>query len=173
MSPASSSVTRPVEGLRADLGWALGVVFRTYIKTVGERLTEIPGGPRGYLVLSAAVHDPSETQLALAQRLGIDRTVMTYLLDDLTSAGLVERQRDPLDRRARRVLPTELGAARLCHLEAVLREAEDLVLRGLDSEDRLVFRELLQRVALDIAAERPTATPCEVAAELGIETPRS
>ena len=31
---------------------------------------------------------------------------MTYLLDDLEAAGLVERRPDPTDRRARRVAPT-------------------------------------------------------------------
>src|SRR5204862_8339718 len=42
------------------------------------------------------------TQLALAQHLGVDRTVMTYLIDDLEAAKLIERRPDPTDRRADR-----------------------------------------------------------------------
>jgi DNA-binding transcriptional MocR family regulator len=59
--------------------------------------------------LDAAAHGAVGSQLALAQHLGIDRTVMTYLLDDLEAAGLIERRPDPADRRARRVVATQLG----------------------------------------------------------------
>src|SRR6202044_518662 len=88
--------------LSDDLGWALGVVFRGYVKATHEALADLPGGPRGYQVLAAAAGDEHGSQLALAQHLGVDRTVMTYLLDDLEAAGLIERRPDPADRRARR-----------------------------------------------------------------------
>jgi DNA-binding MarR family transcriptional regulator len=171
MSSPASGATRPVEGVQADLGWALGVVFRAYVKTVGSALTEIPGGPRGYQVLSAAVHDLPDSQLALAQRLGIDRTVMTYLLDDLTTAGLIERQQDPNDRRARRIVATVNGQGRLCELDRLLRDVEEQVLSSLDVADRESFRELLQRVALDIASGEPPESACQVADDLGVDGP--
>jgi DNA-binding MarR family transcriptional regulator len=171
VSSSVSGVARPVEGVRADLGWALGVVFRAYVKTVGAALTEIPGGPRGYQVLSAAVHDLPDSQLALAQRLGIDRTVMTYLLDDLTTAGLIARQQDPHDRRARRIVATEQGLARLCELDSLLRQVEDHVLSSLDVTDREAFRELVQRVALDLTSGEPAESACTVAEELGVNAP--
>ena len=155
MSSPVSDAALPVDGVRADLGWALGVVFRAYVKTVGAALTEIPGGPRGYQVLSAAVHDLPDSQQALAQRLGVDRTVMTYLLDDLTTAGLIARQLDPHDRRARRIVATEEGQRRLCELDTLLRQVEDHVLSSLDTADREALRGLVQRVALDLTAGRP------------------
>ena len=37
---------------------------------------------------------------------------MTYLLDDLEQAGLIERRPEPADRRARRVVATDAGRAR-------------------------------------------------------------
>jgi hypothetical protein len=46
-------------------------------------LTDVPGGPQGYRVPSAADQGTVGSQLALAQHLGVDRRVMTYLLDDL------------------------------------------------------------------------------------------
>jgi DNA-binding MarR family transcriptional regulator len=60
-------------------------------------------------VLSAAAHGTVGSQLALALHLGVDRTVMTYLLDDLEAAGLIERRPDPADRRARQVVATRQG----------------------------------------------------------------
>ena len=85
----------PVDRLADDLGWGLAVVFRAYVKAADAVTEGIPGGHRGYQVLVAAARDEPGSQAALAQRLGIDRTVMTYLLDDLEAADLVARQPDP------------------------------------------------------------------------------
>ena len=72
-----------------DLGWALGVVFRSYARAASLAFSELPGGPRGYQVLAAAARGEPGNQLKLAQHLGVDRTVMTYLLDKLENAGLI------------------------------------------------------------------------------------
>ena len=88
--------------LAGDLGWGLAVTFRAYVKAADAATAGMPGGHRGYQVLCAAARDEPGSQAAMAQRLGIDRTVMTYLLDDLEAAKLVERQPDPADRRSRR-----------------------------------------------------------------------
>ncbi|MEU2351730.1 MarR family transcriptional regulator [Streptomyces misionensis] len=41
--------------------------------------------------------------------LGIDRSVLPYVIDDLVETGLVERQPDPADRRARKAVATQPG----------------------------------------------------------------
>jgi DNA-binding MarR family transcriptional regulator len=138
--------------LSEDLGWALGALSRSYVKAVAATFAEVPGGPRGYQVLAAAARDEHGSQLALAQHLGVDRTVMTYLLDSLAEVGLIERRPDPADRRARRIVATTHGRALLDELGGRLREAEDQVLAGLDeAEDRQAFRTLLQRLAVHAA----------------------
>ena len=146
--------------VEADLGWALGVVMRSYLLISGETLGDVPGGPRGYQVLTAAAKEPS-SQLAIARQLNIDRTVMTYLLDDLEAAGLVERKPDPNDRRARRVVLTDLGGELVCTLEARLRKAENELLGPLDEEERGTLRHLLHRLATRDGEN--TANPCDVA----------
>jgi len=62
----------------------------------------VPGGLRGYQVLVAVADGCPGTQLELGQQLGIDRSVMTNVLDVIEAAKLVERRPDPADRRARR-----------------------------------------------------------------------
>jgi DNA-binding MarR family transcriptional regulator len=149
--------------LSSDLGWSLGVLSRSYGKAVSAIFAEVPGGARGYQVLAAAARDEHGSQLALAQHLGVDRTVMTYLLDSLAEAGLVERRPDPADRRARRIVATPRGRALLDELGKRLREAEDQVLAGLDeTADRQAFRTLLQRLSLHAATalESTSADPC-------------
>jgi DNA-binding MarR family transcriptional regulator len=141
--------SRACEGVLCDdLGWALGVVFRSYVKAAGAAFADLPGGPRGYQVLAAAARSDQDSQLALAQHLGVDRTVMTYLLDDLEGAGLIERRPDPADRRARRIMATTPGRELLDDLDRRLRAAEQQVLAGLENEsDRRTFRALLRQLA--------------------------
>jgi DNA-binding MarR family transcriptional regulator len=156
--PATSSCR---DVLRDDLGWALGVVFRSYAKAARAAFTDVPGGPRGYQVLAAAARSRPGSQQELASHLGVDRTVMTYLLDDLERAGLIERRPDPADRRARRIAATGRGAALLGDLDYRLRAAEDGILGGLGSAaDRQEFRALLQRLATHADALDPVPDAC-------------
>jgi DNA-binding MarR family transcriptional regulator len=163
-APAPAPGPAPDAGARTlsnDLGWALGAVFRGYVKAAHEALAGLPGGPRGYQVLAAAAADEHGSQLALAQHLGVDRTVMTYLLDDLEAAGLIERRPDPADRRARRIVATPSGQGTLTGLDQRLRAAEEQLLSGLDTEeDRQVFRSLLRRLAVHASASDPGRPPC-------------
>jgi DNA-binding MarR family transcriptional regulator len=157
--------------LQSDLGWALGVLLRGYAKGAQTAIADVPGGSRGYQVLSSAVDGIPCTQLALANKLGIDRTVMTYLLDDLEKAGVIERQPDPADRRARRIIATEAGRATLCDLQRKLRHIEDIVLGALPEDDRAVFRALLRRVAVSIDEHDPLLNPCSTIDALSAEQP--
>lgn len=151
------------EGLRNDLGWALGVVFRGYAKAASAAFTDVPGGPRGYQVLAAATRSEPGSQQQLAHHLGVDRTVMTYLLDDLERAGLIERRPDPADRRARRIAPTERGRTLLSELDERLGAAEDHVLAGLSEPERQSFRALLCQAAGHASTLDPGASACALA----------
>ena len=164
-------------GVETDLGWALGLIMRSYMRAVREAVSGVPGGVRGYLVLAVAGQGEPKSQLALAQHLGVDRTAMTYLLDDLEGDGLVERRPDPADRRARRVTLTASGQVRLGELKAGLLRVEDHLLDPLPVDDRAVLRDLLQRLATNLAPAGPSAaepcdaSPCDVAQSLVDATP--
>jgi len=153
--------------LAGDLGWALGVVFRSYVKAANAAFADLPGGPRGYQVLTAAARGEPGSQLELAHHLGVDRTVMTYLLDDLEHAGLIERRPDPADRRARRIVATAVGRELLDGLDRQLRAAEHHVLAGLGTtEDRQAFRALLRQLATHADAIDPVRGACELAKDI-------
>jgi DNA-binding MarR family transcriptional regulator len=157
------------EALQDDLGWALGVVFRAYVKAADVAFSQLPGGPRGYQVLATAARGKPGSQLELARHLGVDRTVMTYLLDDLEKAGLIERRPDPQDRRARQIVATASGSERLGHLDRQMQAAERHVLAGLDSEeDRRAFRALLFQLAAHADLLDPVRSSCEAAADVGL-----
>jgi DNA-binding MarR family transcriptional regulator len=160
-----------VTALDGDLGWTLGVVFRAYVKATNAAVDDLPGGHRGYQVLTAATRDQPESQSALCAQLGIDRTVMTYLLDDLERADLVVRRPVPTDRRTRHVVATETGRARLADLERRFAHAEEHVLTGLSKEEQGSLKTLLTRLATHVNALDPVDSACAVVADIAATRP--
>ena len=142
-----------------DFGQALGALFRSYFESAGAAVGDLPGGPRGYQVMSIAASSVCGNQAAIAESLGLDRTVMTYLVDDLEKAGLVERRPDPADRRARQVLLTRKGATAFEAASARINDVERVVLGGLSDDEAAVFRSLLARVVADVPMD--SGQPCE------------
>jgi DNA-binding MarR family transcriptional regulator len=157
--------------LADDLGWGLGTVFRAYVGAARAAVADLPGGTRGYQVLSAAARGTVGSQLALAQHLAVDRTVMTYLLDDLEAAGLIERHPDPADRRARRIVATKKGTKLLAALDDRLQKAEAQLLTPLDPKARDSFRAQVRALATRIDTLDPPESPCDLADAVDAELP--
>lgn len=132
-----------------DLGQALGALLRRYLDGARGVIEDLPGGPRGFQIMSIADGGECSNQATIALRLGIDRTVMTYLVDDLEKAGLVTRRPDPADRRARQVVLTPKGKRTLRSSSTRITEVEREVLGGLSNDEAEVFRSLLARVTAD------------------------
>lgn len=130
-----------------DFGAALGVLLRSYAEVVGPKLVDFPHGARGYETLCEVLQGQPPSQAALAAKLGIDRTMMTYLIDDLVEAGLVERRPNPHDRRQRRIVATAAGRDVVTALCGQVAEAQDAALAKLDERERTLFRHLLSKAA--------------------------
>lgn len=143
------------------LGWSLTALLHEWRLRVGALAADLPQGDRGYQVLAMSLEEEAPTQAALAARLCIDRTVMTYVLDDLERAGLIERRQDPSDRRARRIVVTEEGRRVAEALDARVLEAEAELLSGLSPDQRDLLCGLLEHAA---AAAAPGDDRCAVAA---------
>lgn len=146
-------------GVEHDLGWAITTVGRAFQQWAGASVANLPGGQRAYLALVTAATGHPRTQLALAGQLGIDKTAMTYLIDGLERAGLVERRLDPADRRARQVLVTAKGQAALAEAAQRLAGIESRLLAPLAEDEARQFRDLLGRVATAARADEPTDRP--------------
>lgn len=151
-----------------DLGWTIGVLMRAYQKRTDVLVAHLPAGPRGFALLSTVIHHDPPSQLALAGRLGIDPTVMTYLIDTLADAGLVERRQDPNDRRARRIIATEAGRTALAECERGIEAAEQEFLETLPAGERTGFVRLICQFATGLRTIDPSLDPCEA-----VETPRA
>jgi DNA-binding MarR family transcriptional regulator len=148
-------------GLVADLGWLLAKALRAHAQVRDATLAGFPGGPRGYLVLQGAANNCAHKQIELARYLGIDRTVMVYLIDDLVKAGLVERRPDPSDRRNRLIVVTAQGEQRLATVTTELVSRDDVLLAPLTTDERDGLRDMLRRVTAHAVGGDVEFTPGE------------
>lgn len=144
-----------------DFGWHLGMVLRGYQARFEEAVEGMPSEIRGFQILSTVVHRDPPNQQALAAHLAIDRTVLTYLLDELVEADVVERIPAPTDRRARKIVATEHGRTLLAKYEDRVADAEAALLAGLDGHESDTLASLIGRLAMDIHRAQPGANPCE------------
>ncbi len=85
------------------------------------------------------------TQQQLTEGLCIDTNYCVMLLNDLEASGLVERRRDPTDRRRHIVTMTEQGRKALHQAEAAQQTLEDEILGALDSTERAELSHLMRK----------------------------
>ena len=106
----------------------------------------------GYVVLSALQGAPQSTQSALAERIGADKTRIIATLDDLQAAGLISREPDPADRRARLLSITPDGRRVRRQVQEEIQRGEERVLAELPPADRTAFLRAAARLsALPVA----------------------
>jgi DNA-binding MarR family transcriptional regulator len=111
-----------------------------------------------YVVLSRLGTEPLRGQAVLAQAIGADKTRIIEILDDLQERGLIRREPDPTDRRARLLALTPAGRRLRDQVRRAIRREEQRLLKGLPTDDRAVFLRSLQRLS---AIATSPATPAE------------
>jgi DNA-binding MarR family transcriptional regulator len=99
--------------------------------------------PYHHAILALLEGSVPETQAEIADALGYDRGTLVGLLDELEEQKLVERKRDPDDRRRHLVRITGDGKRTLAKLRALSKRLEDEFLAPLDAEQRKELHGLL------------------------------
>lgn len=140
VSLLSRELRKAVTGMMAAEQWAVDAGFR----------------PPCMGVMAVVDRMGPVSQREISDRLGVDASDVVGVLDVLEGAGLVERRRDPEDRRRHAVVITEAGRRANRRLAALRAQAEERVLAGLDPAERRQLAELLHRAVAASERRAPT-----------------
>jgi DNA-binding MarR family transcriptional regulator len=151
VSPPYELVCSPAFLLKR-LGWAIKDRTMAAFEAAGE-------SPYHYSVLAVLEESARETQATIADALGYDRSWLVGLLDELEEAGLIERRRDPTDRRRHLVSLQPAGTKKLAPLRAISREVEGEFLAPLEPAQR----QQLHAILLQLATHHDPRYACDVA----------
>ena len=108
---------------------------------VHEDLTPLLWG-----VMAAVREQPGSGQRQLASRMGVDAVNFGQMIDFLEQKGLLKRQIDPDDRRARQLYVTRRGADLHRRVRPFLLVAQDRLLAPLSKTVRTNLLDMLVRV---------------------------
>ena len=112
-----------------------------------ERLAPLGLTPAQAGLLRAVAAEPGRSQRALLTQLGLLPSRLVALVDQLEGDGLMERRRDPDDRRHHALHLTSSGEARLRDIGRIAQAHADDYLAPLDDSDRSTLARLLTRLA--------------------------
>ncbi|MDT0305242.1 MarR family winged helix-turn-helix transcriptional regulator [Streptomonospora wellingtoniae] len=127
------------------LSFLLGKLYFRGLDAETDELSALNLGVKQHAALGVLTREDPMTQQELGHRMGIDRTTIVAVVDDLDEQGLVERRRSPADRRAYLLTVTPSGRDAEERGRHRVAEAEDRLLGALDEPDRTRLRELLVR----------------------------
>jgi DNA-binding MarR family transcriptional regulator len=146
-TPLETRRPGPPKELLASPSFLLKRVGFAVKERMMEALEETGLSMYDHAILALLDEEPRETQAQIADALGYDRSHLVGVLDELEERGLIERRRDPVDRRRHLVNMTPAGEEALARLRAVVARVDDAYLEPLDAAERKTLKKLLARIA--------------------------
>lgn len=144
-------VSFALEGLIGyNLKRAYVIVQNDYRATFGEEGMSA----RVFAALSIVVEMPELTQSDLSRRLGIERSGLVAIIDNLEGRGYLRRVAVPGDRRAQALVPTDAGKSAYADTIAKTKEHEAKLLHMLSDEERGQLLALLKKIRVPFESRK-------------------
>jgi DNA-binding MarR family transcriptional regulator len=135
----------------------VGQLFFRLWRATHTRTAEMLGSvgltPALFALLNVVGAREGAIQQELGSALGIDRSTMVSLIDQLENAGLARRRPSATDRRAREIAITPKGRRLLQRARRLILQVEDEVLAGLGLGERDELLTLLRRALASAPAQ--------------------
>jgi len=136
----------PRSALEEFVGYNLKRAYVTVQHDFRATLGQDGLAPRVFSALSLVVQFPNVTQSALARMLGIERSGLVAIIDELEERGYLLRTTVPGDRRVQALVPTQEGQEALREIFKAVREHEARLLKGLSQDEKQTLLRLLQKI---------------------------
>ncbi|HEX4661268.1 MAG TPA: MarR family transcriptional regulator [Streptosporangiaceae bacterium] len=114
-----------------------------------ERLAPLGVEPRQVGMLTRLAANEGRSQQAIGELVGLNPTRMVFLVDELEKQGLVERRRNPADRRSHALYLTDQGREKLREAQQASAAHEREIGASLTDAQRRELAALLRQVAGD------------------------
>jgi DNA-binding MarR family transcriptional regulator len=137
----------PHPALARNTGFLISRLGTMAQRHFAEAMAQIDLTPRMWGAMNVLDAEGPISQQGLGRSIGMDPSSMVAAIDELESKGLVQRRRDPNDRRAYALHITEAGREKLTEGRRLARAAQEQLLAGLTTEERAQLHALLLRVA--------------------------
>jgi len=139
----------PTHRLADRVLWALGRASQQSQRRVRQHMVEAGVRTLHYHVLASLADDGEAAQATLADRIGLDRSDLVTLLDELEELEFLARRVDPADRRRKIVAITPAGERQLTAMDELIHAAETDLLKPLTAAERKTLLALLRRISSD------------------------
>ena len=148
---STETVVQPVQRIAKELVASSGFLLaRLGLSFKSEAIAQIEQAgfeAHHYSVLAMLGEGVRETQATIAEALDLDPSRLVAILDSLEERNLIERQRDPNDRRRHVVRITPAGKQQLQKLRSITKKLEDDFFAPLNADERTHFHNLLAQLA--------------------------
>ena len=135
------------------LGFLMADVSRLIRKRFDERARAIGATRAQWRTLIVVMRNEGVNQGTLAELLEVEPITLCRMIDRLEEAGLVERRRDPADRRAWLIHLTDKAGPVLTKVKAIADSLFEEVLAGVPENDRDRLNLTLERMRENLLAE--------------------
>jgi DNA-binding MarR family transcriptional regulator len=135
-----------------EVAWELGETSRMLRRQFNRRAVAVGATSAQWRAMFWLNREPGVKQVELAERLDVEPITAGRIIDRLEEAGLVERRRDPVDRRVWRLYLTESADPLIERLKVVAEEVLAGALAGIDAGDIAALRKTLARIRENVSA---------------------
>lgn len=135
-----------------SLGFLLSDVSRLMRRRFDERARQVGATRAQWRTLVTLSRNEGLNQGALADLLEVEPITLCRMIDRLEESGLVERRRDPADRRAWQLFLTDKSKPMLADLKAMGDELIEQVLTGIDAHQRILLGRSLELMRANLLA---------------------
>lgn len=135
------------------IGQLLFRLWRATHARTAELLGSIGLTPALFAVLNVVGAREGVIQQELGSALGIDRSTMVSLIDQLEADGLAQRRHSEADRRKREIAITSKGRRVMMRARRLIEGVEDELLAGLSAQERDRLVTLLRRALASAPAQ--------------------
>lgn len=135
-----------------EVAWELGETSRMLRRQFNRSAASVGATSAQWRAMFRLSREPGMKQVELADRLDVEPITAGRTIDRLEQAGLVERRRDPVDRRVWRLYLTDKADPMIERLKLVAGDVLVAAMDGIDPKEIEALRSVLVRIRENVSA---------------------